>query len=162
MVFAPYWPGGTLDDLEQEVLKHLGNPSTASKQFQGLLEDMLFLAWRRENRQRVLLFLGKQLEFCSKTQLKEAARIICEQLCLVSWASSMVDVEYYSCWVLLGFVGWLGGWVSFLSWRKVILVNASGSSGGSDLCHQQSWFGLVPLPRGLRDMKTSKEAKMAR
>ncbi|CAL1168688.1 unnamed protein product [Cladocopium goreaui] len=89
---------GTLDDLEQGVLKHLeGNPSAASKQFQGLLEDMLFLAWRRENRQRVLLFLGKQLEFCSKKpQLKEAARIICEELCLVSWASSMVDVEYYS------------------------------------------------------------------
>lgn len=108
MIFAP-WPGGTLDDLEQAVLKHLeGNPSAASKQFQGLLEDMLFLAWRRENRQRVLLFLGKQLEFCSKKpQLKEAARIICEELCLVSWASSMVDVEYYSCWVL-GFAGWLG------------------------------------------------------
>eukprot|EP00435_Cladocopium_sp_Y103_P023991 s2168_g5.t2 len=89
---------GTLDELEQAVLKHLeGNPSAASKQFQGLLEDMVFLAWRRENRQRVLLFLGKQLEFCSKTpHLKDAARIICEQLCLVSWASSMVDVEYYS------------------------------------------------------------------
>lgn len=67
-------------------------------QVTGLVEDMLHLAWRRENRQRVVLFLGKLLPGCGKKPaLLEAAKIICEQLCLVSWASSMVDVEFYSC-----------------------------------------------------------------
>eukprot|EP00434_Breviolum_minutum_P036247 symbB.v1.2.032111.t3/scaffold3804.1/size50051/2 len=91
---------GTMDQLEQEVSQHLKDVEKTGKDdweaFQGLLEDLLHLAWRRENRQRVVLFLGKKLQSCSQNAaLKDAARIICEHLCLVSWASSMVDVEYY-------------------------------------------------------------------
>ena len=97
-----FFPPGTLDQLEQEVYQHLQVVEKTGKddreRFQGLLEDLLHLAWRRENRQRVVLFLGKLLQSCSQNAaLKDAARIICEHLCLVSWASSMVDVEYYSC-----------------------------------------------------------------
>lgn len=93
---------GTMDQLEQEVSQHLKDVEKTGKDdweaFQGLLEDLLHLAWRRENRQRVVLFLGKKLQSCSQNAaLKDAARIICEHLCLVSWASSMVDVEYYRC-----------------------------------------------------------------
>jgi len=93
---------GTMDQLEQEVSQHLKDVEKTGKDdweaFQGLLEDLLHLAWRRENRQRVVLFLGNKLQSCSQNAaLKDAARIICEHLCLVSWASSMVDVEYYRC-----------------------------------------------------------------
>lgn len=93
----------------------------------GLVEDLLHLAWRRENRQRVVLFLGKLLPGCGKKPaLLEAAKIICEQLCLVSWASSMVDVEFYSCSALLVFY-----------------------SCGPDGCGNPGWHGFFWVPSEL-------------
>ncbi|CAK9010530.1 unnamed protein product [Durusdinium trenchii] len=96
----------TLDELEQKAwaqVKETNSSMNSGKEaledkmvrFKSTVQDLLHVAWKRENRKRVVLFLAKLLEFCSKNNWTRAAQILCHQLCLVSWASSMVDVEYY-------------------------------------------------------------------
>ena len=95
----------TLDELEQKAWKQVkeANASTNGKDvlesrlapFRSTVEDLLHMAWKRENRKRVILFLANMLQSCSQNRWNLSARLICHQLCLVSWASSMVDVEYY-------------------------------------------------------------------
>ena len=89
---------GSLSEIEQGAWKKLResdhkNEKSDLSSFEQSIKDLLYLAWKRENRKRVVLLLAKLLQFSSEKSWDRAARIVCQQLCLVCWASSMVDVE---------------------------------------------------------------------
>lgn len=92
---------GSLSEIEQGAWKKLResdhkNEKSDLSSLEESIKDLLYLAWKRENRKRVVLLLAKLLQFSSEKSWDRAARIVCQQLCLVCWASSMVDVEYYA------------------------------------------------------------------
>ena len=70
----------SLDELEQLAAREVKRAESSKDPDVSVLEeaikDMLHIAWRRENRKRVVLFLAKLLQSCSKAD-QRTGRMIC-------------------------------------------------------------------------------------
>ncbi|CAJ1413592.1 unnamed protein product, partial [Effrenium voratum] len=86
---------GSLEELEALARQQAENMSDEHS-FKSTLEDLVYLAWRRENRKRIVLFLASLMQSCVQASRTAAGEVICQLLRSVSWASSMVDIEFYS------------------------------------------------------------------
>lgn len=88
-----------IPELEKRMLAALPKAESQEKfmkQIKSDVSDMLYYAWDRANRRRVIVFLASLLQkSVQASERSDLAIYLCWELCMISWASSLQDVQCY-------------------------------------------------------------------